>query len=359
MSSASAHLQRMAPYDFELPPTSIAARPTPRRDGARMLTLSPDGFVDQKVQDLPSLLAPGDLLVVNDTRVMAARVMAKRATGGAVEMLLLEGEGERVPALVKPGRKIKPGEVLDIVGLDGAVVPDLTATVGHVLPDGRRMVALSAPPAEIMAVAGAVPLPPYINRATEELDTERYQTVYAEKLGAVAAPTAGLHLSEALLGSLQARGVKLAKVTLHVGIGTFQSLRPEDIERGTLHAERCCVPEATANAVDEARCRGGRVVAVGTTVTRTLESWATSSGRVRAASGATDLFVQPGHRFEVVDALLTNFHLPRTSLLMLVCAMGGSDLVMDAYGHAVAVGYRFYSYGDAMFLSGFTPERSR
>ena len=359
MSSASAHDLRMAPYDFELPSTSIASRPAERRDGARLLSLTPGGFEDQQVQDLPSLLAPGDLLVVNDTRVLAARVKAKRQTGGAVELLLLEGDGERIPALVRPGRKIKPGEVLNIVGRDGVTPIGQTATVGHVLPDGRRMVALSASPAEIMAEAGALPLPPYINRATEALDDERYQTVYATKPGAVAAPTAGLHLSESLLASLKGRGVEVAKVTLHVGIGTFQSLRPEDIERGTLHAERCSVPEATANAVRETRARGGRVVAVGTTVTRTLESWATSNGHVRAASGATDLFVQPGHQFQVVDALLTNFHLPRTSLLMLVCAMGGRDLVMDAYAHAVKAGYRFYSYGDAMFLSGFISERAR
>jgi S-adenosylmethionine:tRNA ribosyltransferase-isomerase len=353
MSGKAEQAERLAPYDYELPPERIALRPTEARDGARLLVLEPTGFAESAIRALPDLLQQGDLLVVNNTRVLAARIHARRASGGAVELLLLEGEGVQVPALVKPGRKIKPGEVLEILDAEGAPVPGVSATVGHVQPDGRRQVALRPSPEVVMSAAGQVPLPPYIDRAPDEEDRVRYQTVFAEAPGAIAAPTAGLHLSSRILGELEAKGVQTAKITLHVGPGTFQNLRPEDLARGTLHAERCLIPEATAAAIEATRARGGRVVAVGTTVTRTLESRALPGGLVQAGAGATDLFIQPGHHFQVVDALLTNFHLPRTSLLMLVCAMGGRDLVMDAYAHAVASDFRFYSYGDAMFLSGF------
>ncbi len=348
---------RLDPYDYLLPPERIAVHPPEERDGARLLAGEPGSWQDRMMVDLPELLESGDLLVVNDTRVLAARLRARRQSGGAVELLLLEGEGEVVPALVKPGRKLKPGEEVEILGPDGGVLADCSATVGPPLPDGRRMVAVRPSPEAVMEAAGVVPLPPYIDRPSGPEDEVRYQTVFARVPGAVAAPTAGLHLSMRILDALRDKGVEVATVTLHVGPGTFRSLRPEDLSRGVLHAERFELPEATAQAIDATRERGGRVVAVGTTVTRTLESRARGQGRVRPGAGATDLFIQPGYRFEVVDALLTNFHLPRTSLLMLVCAMGGRDQVIDGYLHAVDEEYRFYSYGDAMFLSGFCPER--
>lgn len=353
MSGAAEQMERLAPYDYVLSPERIALRPTKARDGARLLVVGPAGFSESAIRALPELLEPGDLLVLNNTRVLAARIRARRASGGAVEVLLLEGEGPRVPALVRPGRKIKPGEVLEVLDADGAVVPGASVTVGHVQPDGRRQVALTPSPEAVMSAAGQVPLPPYIDRVPDKDDLERYQTVFAEAPGAIAAPTAGLHLTERILEHLESKGVQIVKITLHVGSGTFQNLRPEDLIRGTLHPERCIVPEATATAIEETRARGGRVVAVGTTVTRALESRALPGGLIQPGTGATELFIQPGHHFKVVDALLTNFHLPRTSLLMLVCAMGGRDLVMDAYAHAVAADFRFYSYGDAMFLSGF------
>lgn len=359
MSAVAAVPAWLAPYTYVLPSEQIALRPPDARDGARLLRLSPGSAVDAQMRDFAGLLRPGDLLVLNNTQVLSARLRARRATGGAVEILLLEGEGAAVPALLRPSRRIKVGEVLGILDHAGEAITGMSATVGHVQPSGRRLVVLKPSPEAVMAAAGRIPLPPYINREAEDSDQHRYQTVFAQVPGAVAAPTAGLHFTEAMLAQIEAMGVELATVTLHVGPGTFQSLRAEDIERGRLHSERCSVPQATADAVRSTRQRGGRVIAVGTTVTRTLESRAIEGGLVQPGSGATDLFIRPGYRFEVVDGLLTNFHLPSTSLLMLVCAMGGRDLVMDGYAHAVASGYRFYSYGDAMFLTGFSPERTR
>jgi len=342
---------RLAPYDYALPSERIAFRPPAQRDGGRLLVAAGSGWRDSVVRDLPSLLAPGDVLVVNDTRVLSARLRARRATGGAVELLLLEDQGLEVPAMVRPGRKLKDGEILTILDGDLQPLDEMQAVIGTLRSDGSRMVRLCPGPAEVMMAAGQVPLPPYIDRTADEDDALRYQTVYADQPGAVAAPTAGLHLTDEIFQRLRDRGVVVARCTLHVGPGTFRNLREEDLERGSLHLERFHLPQATANAIAQARSCGGRVVAVGTTVTRTLESQARPGGLVTPGSGTTDLFIRPGHRFQVVDALLTNFHLPRTSLLMLVCALGGRDRVLAGYRHAVAAEYRFYSYGDAMFLT--------
>ncbi len=335
---------------YALPRELIATHPPADRDGGRLMVLrrGAGGVEHRAVGELPELLAPGDLLVVNDTRVMAARLRARRTTGGAVELLLLEPGPGPVQAMVRPGRRLKPGEVLS-VQRGGAAAGEVTLL--ERLEGGEWRVRCAPEPAALMAAAGEVPLPPYLERAEEPGDRLRYQTVYASEPGAVAAPTAGLHLSERLLAALDRRGVGLARVTLHVGPGTFRPLRPEDLQRGELHRERWQIPAATAAADAAARVRGGRVVAVGTTATRALESATPEGARVPAAGeGNTGLFIRDGYRFRCVDALLTNFHLPGSSLLMLVCAFAGRAPTMAAYREAVARSYRFYSYGDAMLL---------
>jgi S-adenosylmethionine:tRNA ribosyltransferase-isomerase len=342
---------RLAPYHYDLPPDRIARHPPPERDGGRLLHLGPGGVGDHSVRDLPGLLAPGDLLVVNDTRVLHARLQARRATGGRVEVLLLGGKGARVAAMVRPARRLKIGESLTLTTPSGDPIPGMSITLLAREAGGVWTVSPHPDAASVMAAAGVVPLPPYLGRAAEPADAVRYQTVFAGPSGAVAAPTAGLHLSAAVLAALAARGVTVARVTLHVGAGTFRNLRPEDLDAGKLHAEWCQVSEATAAAIRQTRAAGGRVVAVGTTATRTLESRCDGRGGVRAGEGTTDIFIRPGYRFEVVDALLTNLHLPGSSLLMLTCAFGGRPAVMSAYRHAVSEGYRFFSYGDAMLLT--------
>ena len=342
---------RLAPYHYDLPAVAIARHPPAERDGGRLLHLGSPGRWDRRVSDLPGLLSPGDLLVVNDTRVLHARLQGRRTTGGLVEVLLLGGSGPRVPAMLRPARRLKIGESLALLDRSGEPIPGLSITLLERGNDGTWTVEAAPDPATVMGAAGVVPLPPYLGRPAEPADAVRYQTVFAGPPGAVAAPTAGLHLSEAVLAELGDRGVGVASVTLHVGAGTFRNLRPEDLDAGRLHAEWCQVPAATAAAVAQTRARGGRVVAVGTTATRTLESRADGRGGVHAGEGTTDLFIRPGYRFEVVDALLTNLHLPGSSLLMLVCAFGGRERVMAAYSHAVSGGYRFFSYGDAMLLT--------
>ncbi|MFT4978201.1 MAG: S-adenosylmethionine:tRNA ribosyltransferase-isomerase [Myxococcota bacterium] len=343
---------RLLPFDYPLPESLIARYPPTDRDGGRLLDLRDDTLSDRQITDLPELLSPNDLLVVNDARVLAARLQARRKTGGAVEVLLLSDvpdEAGTLPAMLKPSRRLKPGERLTIEH-NGVEIEGLFVVLGGRVPGGswRVQVLPSAP--EVMAAAGALPLPPYFDRVAELLDEARYQTIFASRPGAVAAPTAGLHLTEALLGRLAERGVGLAKVTLYVGAGTFRNLRPEDLDSGSLHAERFDVPPETAAAIDATRASGGRVVAVGTTSTRCLESAAVGGGRVAPGGGETRMFIQPGYRFQVIDRLLTNFHLPCSSLLMLVCALGGRERVLAAYDHAVAKGYRFFSYGDAMLI---------
>jgi S-adenosylmethionine:tRNA ribosyltransferase-isomerase len=332
----------LADFDYALAPERVAQHPPAERDGARLLVLdrAGGGVRHARVRDLPGFLAPGDLLVVNATRVLPARLRGTKAgTGGGVEALLL-GPGARpgehralVRGRVREGLKLRFGE--------------LDAEVGAVAPDGEVALRFAADAAPYRL--GETPLPPYIRRtAADARDAERYQTVYAREPGSVAAPTAGLHLSHALLGALGAAGIERAEVVLHVGPGTFRPLRDADLAAGRLHAEPFELPDACAEAVARARERGGRVVAVGTTAARVLESCAEADGRVRAARGTTDLFLRPGSRFRVVDALLTNFHLPRSSLLLLVAAFAGRERVLRAYAEAAAGGYRFWSYGDAM-----------
>lgn len=343
-------------FDYSLPADRIAQEPAARGEG-RLLVLDAEGAGrHRKVPDLRGLLHPGDLLVVNDTRVIPARIFGRRITegggeGARVELLLVERIGDSPEAtpewevLAKPGRKTRPGTRLRF---EGGPEGGLTAEVLAKLGDGRHRVRFSEPVEPRLERLGHVPLPPYIKRPDRAEDRERYQTVFAERPGAVAAPTAGLHFTPELLDRLEARGVPVARVTLHVGVGTFKPVTAELVHEHVMDEERYEVPEATAAAVREARRRRGRVVAAGTTVVRTLETAARDDGTVEPGAGRTGLFIYPGFRFRAVDALLTNFHLPRSSLLMLVSAFAGRERVLAAYREAIDAGYRFYSYGDAM-----------
>jgi S-adenosylmethionine:tRNA ribosyltransferase-isomerase len=339
-------------FDYELPPELIAQEPAEPRDSSRLLVLDRGrgALEDRRFADLPELLRQGDCLVANRSRVIPARLLGVRADGGApVELLLLRPVGaERWEALVRPGRRCRVGARLELAG--GAA---RALVVGEGSP-GTRVVALEAPwPArELLERHGLPPLPPYIARhdAPKPEDRERYQTVYARDDGSVAAPTAGLHFTPELLARLEGRGVAVHYLTLHVGPGTFRPLRGERVEEHRMDAEAVDIPEATARAVEQAKHEGRRVIAVGTTTTRALEWAAGDDGRVRAGTGEADLFIRPGHRFRIVDALVTNFHLPRSSLLVLVSGFAGRDVVLRAYRHAVAARYRFYSYGDAMLI---------
>jgi S-adenosylmethionine:tRNA ribosyltransferase-isomerase len=333
-----------ADFHYELPDDLIARRPAGRRRDSRLLHL--DGrtgtVTDRLFADLPGLLTARDLLVLNDSRVVPARLYGRKASGGRVEILLERVQGgRRVLAQLRASKPPADGAVIELPG--GA-----TARVAG-RSDEFWLLDLDTDPAALFDIHGEIPLPPYLRRAPEALDRERYQTVYARQPGAVAAPTAGLHFDEAMLEELGTAGVASARVTLHVGAGTFQPVRADDLGEHRMHAEQFEVPEATCEAVASCRARGGRVIAVGTTAVRALES-AADGGGLRPRSGDTRLFVTPGYRFRVVDALLTNFHLPESTLLMLVCAFAGRERVLGAYQHAVAARYRFFSYGDAMFV---------
>jgi S-adenosylmethionine:tRNA ribosyltransferase-isomerase len=333
-------------FDYDLPPESIAQQPAPRGE-SRLLVLDREGAGRHRtVRDLPRLLRSGDLLVLNDTRVIPARLYGHRLPDrGKVELLLTEKAGDRDwDALVKPGRRAQPGTV---IRLDD----DLTAEVIEKDPSGRHRLRFSEAVEPHLDRLGHVPLPPYIHRPDDPADRERYQTVYASRPGAIAATTGGLHFSEDLLREVAAAGIESATVTLHVGLGTFKPVTAGKIEDHRMERERWEVTEETAAALRRVQERGGRVVAVGTTVVRTLESAALSGhGTVSAGSGATDLFITPGFRFQAVDVLLTNFHLPQSTLLMLVSAFAGRERVLAAYAEAIRGGYRFYSYGDAMLV---------
>lgn len=359
----------LAAYDFDLPESQIAQTAEADREASRLLVLSREtGEVvepaqDHRVRDLADWLAPGDLLVVNATRVVPARLLGRKRSGGLAEGLLLgrdESPGA-LPgdhrALVKCTGRLREGLVLEFrkpVEPDAPEVERPAALAEIVARHGRGEVTLRFDPAcgDPYAV-GIAPLPPYIRRpdgGSSAADLERYQTVFAREPGAVAAPTAGLHLTRALFDRLRERGVSTAEVVLHVGAGTFRPLDAEAWSSGRLHRERFELPAETVAAIEHTRAAGGRVVAVGTTTTRVLESQADATGRLAAGRGETDLFLRPGARFRVVDALLTNFHLPRSSLLMLVAAFVGREAVLAAYHHAIARGFRFYSYGDAMLI---------
>jgi S-adenosylmethionine:tRNA ribosyltransferase-isomerase len=330
-------------FDYDLPPASIAQEPAPRGE-SRLLVLDRSGPERHaRVRDLPRLLRSGDLLVLNDTRVIPARLYGRSAGGGRMEILLVERVAESEwDALVKPGRRARPGARFEIG-------EGLTAEVTDKREDGRHRLRFSEPVEPHLERLGHIPLPPYIHRPDTPEDRERYQTVYARRPGAVAAPTAGLHFTAELLREIEGAGVEIARVTLHVGIGTFKPVSAERIAAHRMERERYEIGEETAATLRRARQAGRRIVAVGTTVVRTLEGAALAGGgEVRAGDGATDLFITPGFRFQVVDALLTNFHLPRSTLLMLVSAFAGRERVLAAYAEAVREGYRFYSYGDAM-----------
>ncbi len=340
-------------FDFELPAEQIAQQALARGE-SRLLVLDAEGSERHRgIRDLPSLLRPGDLLVLNDTRVIPARLFAVREeTGGRIELLLVEPRGPCAwEALVKPARRAVRGARFELLAGDEPAGLFVTSE-GRSGEGGRCRLRFSEAIEPHLGRLGHVPLPPYIRRADTASDRERYQTVYARQAGAVAAPTAGLHFDDALLATVAARGVATTAITLHVGIGTFKPVASERVADHRMESERYEVPVAAAEAIAACRARDGRVVAVGTTVVRTLETVAQRhDGEVVADAGRSELFITPGFRFRVVDALLTNFHLPASTLLMLVCALGGQERVLAAYREAVAEGYRFYSYGDAMFLT--------
>ena len=336
---------QLTDFDFDLPQELIAQYPPAQRRDARMLIMrrGSDALNDARITELLPLIEAGDLVVLNDTRVIPARLFGRKETGGAVEILIERPISEhRALAHVSASKTPRPGSriTLDPRG-------EITVT-GR---DGEWFVIESEPCLQtLLGESGHVPLPPYIDRADETIDSERYQTVYASKPGAVAAPTAGLHLDREMLEELTDRGVELAYVTLHIGAGTFQPVRTPDLDLHTMHAERVEVSPEVCHAIERTRARGGRIIAVGTTVVRALETAASGQDRIDDFCGETRLFIRPGFEFRCVDAMLTNFHLPRSTLLMLVCAFGGIDRVTAAYRHAVDAGYRFFSYGDAMWI---------
>ena len=341
----------LAELEYVLPSAAIAQTPAEPRESARLLRIvrGRGTLADHVVRDLPDLLHPGDCLVVNDSRVMPARVFAEDAGGRRIELLFVEALApDRWRALVRPGRRCRAGIELRAGGELGARL-----RVSAVEPDGLRVIVRGDGTIDdLLRTHGLPPLPPYIARHAKPgpEDAERYQTVFAQVPGSVAAPTAGLHFSDDLLERLRLRGVEVHRVTLHVGPGTVRPIKSARVEEHVVAAERAIVPEATARAVNAARREGRRVVAVGTTATRTLESAAAADGAMQPFDGRAGLTIHPGHRFRAVDALLTNFHLPRSSLLSLVCAFAGRELILRAYAHAVATGYRFYSYGDATLI---------
>ncbi|MTJ80923.1 MAG: tRNA preQ1(34) S-adenosylmethionine ribosyltransferase-isomerase QueA [Telmatospirillum sp.] len=335
-------------FDFELPREAIADRPASPRDSARLLRVRENGLADCCVRDLPELLSPGDLMVFNDTRVIPARLKGRRGTAG-IEVTLHMPEGDdRWRAFARPAKKLAVGDRLEFTA-------DFSAEVTEKGDAGEVLLTFDRGGALLMAALethGIMPLPPYIKRpdGADDRDREDYQTVYAREPGAVAAPTAGLHFTPELLAALDHRGVGRVTLTLHVGAGTFLPVKVEDTRDHHMHSERGHVDAATAERINAVRAAGGKIVAVGTTSLRLLESAADESGRMRAFSGKTDIFITPGYRFRVVDRLMTNFHLPRSTLFMLVSALAGLDRMKAAYAHAIAGGYRFYSYGDTSLL---------
>jgi len=347
---------KTADFDYQLPPERIAQHPPAERDAARMLVLDPiaDRLIDSAVRKLPRFLEPGDLLVLNDSRVLPARLLGRRDDGGEAEVLLLRslnGAGDRWEALTRPSRRLPAGSRIRFHdSVLGASIEEQRA--------GTAVIHLDGPtdPLEEVRRIGEMPTPPYIKEHLT--DQERYQTVYSREEGSAAAPTAGLHFTPRLLNAIRDRGVQTAFVTLHVGLDTFRPVRVDNPSEHEMHREWYRIDGATADAVTATRARGGRVVAVGTTCVRVLESAAEGNG-VRAGTAWTSLLILPGHRFRVVDGMLTNFHLPKSTLLMLVSAFAGRDRVLHAYQYAIQAGYRFYSFGDCMFITGPQPGGGR
>ncbi len=354
----------LSDFDFHLPPALIAQHPTPERSGSRLLDGSSPTPVDRIFKDLPTLLQPGDLMVFNDTQVMNARLFGEKPTGGKLELLIERVlGGNQVAAHMRVSKKPEIGTTVALTGAPGTH-EHVSATLLGRWPDEQgalfRFVLSNDAgdnPYTLMARHGHVPLPPYITHTDSAEDAQRYQTVFAKNPGAVAAPTAALHFDDALLAQIDALGVQRAHVTLHVGAGTFQPVKTENLADHQMHSEWYEVPVATQQAIADCRARGGRVVAVGTTTVRTLESWAlkhadkSATDALAPVSGDTRIFITPGFEFKVVDALITNFHLPKSSLMMLVSAFAGFDPIQALYQHAIAQQYRFFSYGDAMLLA--------
>ena len=337
---------QLSDFDYDLPEHLIAQTPLQQRGGSRMLLVDPrrGQLTDQRFTDLPTLIASDDLLVFNDTRVIPARLFGHKQTGGKVEVMVERVlDDEILLAHIRASKAPKPGTHLV---LEQQIECRVQARDGDLFILHQD----HGPWLELLEQFGHVPLPPYIQRSDDEVDRERYQTVFATNPGAVAAPTAGLHFDREMLDTLQRQGVKSARITLHVGAGTFQPVRGDDIESHIMHSERIEVSAAVVDAIAQTRQRGGRIIAVGTTVVRSLET-AAASGELRPCQGESNLFIRPGYRFKVVDAMLTNFHLPKSTLLMLVSAFAGTGLIRQAYAHAVAQRYRFFSYGDAMYIS--------
>ena len=346
---------KLSDFDYELPPEAIADAPARPRDSARLLDLSGEGMADRRISDLPSLLRSGDLLVVNNTRVIPARLAGRRGEAGIGVTLHKHEDGARWRGFAKPARKCRPGDVI-IFGSDFAASVIERGDGGEVLLEfiDPAQGAVLGPEAFQAGLAqyGSMPLPPYIRRpdGSTDLDAEDYQTMFASEAGAVAAPTAGLHFTPRLMDALAAGGVGLAEVTLHVGAGTFLPVTVETIAEHRMHSEWGHIPADTATRINAARAAGGRVIAVGTTSLRILEACHAELGRIDAYAAETDIFITPGHQFGAVDMLVTNFHLPKSTLMMLVSAFAGMQSIRDAYAHALAAGYRFFSYGDACLL---------
>lgn len=338
---------KTADFSYKLPPELIAQQPLDQRDASRLLVLdcSAGTMAHRVFSDLPSYLRPGDCLVVNETKVMPARLRGRKAgTGGAVEILLVAPLADGWEAMVKPGARLPAGTVVEFDP------PVLTAVIGERLDAGRRLVTFDCPGDFRRALdrIGLVPLPPYITQPLR--DKSRYQTVYAAREGSVAAPTAGLHFTPEMLARIKASDVGVASIDLTVGPGTFQPVRTDEVERHVMHSERFEAPAAAVAAINTARAAGGRIIAVGTTSARVLETMADDAGVVHTGVGSTDIFIYPGYRFKAVDALITNFHLPKSTLLILVCALAGREPIIKAYEEAVQKRYRFFSFGDAMLI---------
>lgn len=335
-------------FYFDLPEELIAQTPLQRRDGSRLLTLDKETGETghHHFYDLPSMLRPGDCLVLNNSRVLPARLLGKRSGGGACEILLLIDRGDKVwECLVRPGKKLRTGARITFG--EG----ELSAEIVGEVEGGNRLVRFEYEGIflEVLERLGKMPLPPYIREELE--DGERYQTVYSKVVGSAAAPTAGLHFTEELLEQLKTKGVKVCYVTLHVGLGTFRPVKADNLDEHEMHSEYCVISRETAETINQTKREGGRVICVGTTSCRTIESWANEDGTMEEKAGWTNIFIYPGYRFKVLDALVTNFHLPESTLIMLVSALAGRENVLAAYEEAVREKYRFFSFGDAMFIS--------
>lgn len=348
-------------FDFALPPELIAQTPLEKRDASRLLVLDKESgaWSHRHFYELPELLRPGDCLIMNDSRVLPARLLGSRVNaggerGGACEVLLLIDRGDNVwECLVRPGKKLRTGAKV-CFGPQGELTGEITGEV----EGGNRLVRFHYEGIflEVLERLGQMPIPPYIKEQLQ--DRERYQTVYARVNGSAAAPTAGLHFTKELLGQVKARGVEIGYVTLHVGLGTFRPVKEEEITDHDMHSEYCVVPQETVDLINRTKASGGRVICVGTTSCRTIESWAGEDGRMEAKAGWTNIFIYPGYSFRVMDALITNFHLPESTLLMLVSALAGREHILAAYEEAVRERYRFFSFGDAMFIASGIDENA-